>query len=74
MDQHLPNGDSINGNGITQAHPLVDSIVPNGTHELTMEELEKELPMVTEDMVPLGELVSRTAQAIYAEMTELAET
>ena len=74
MDHHLPNGDSINGNGIHPPHPLPGGSLPNGTHEISLEELEKELPVVTENMLPLGELVSRVVQAIYAELTELAET
>lgn len=43
-------------------------------HEPTVEELERELPVVYDGQVPLGELVSRTVQAIYAELSELAET
>ncbi|KAG2126062.1 mediator complex subunit MED14-domain-containing protein [Suillus clintonianus] len=39
-----------------------------------MEELENELPVVLEGQVPLGDLLSRVAQAIYAELSELAET
>ncbi|KAG1744781.1 mediator complex subunit MED14-domain-containing protein [Suillus lakei] len=39
-----------------------------------MEELESELPVVLDDQVPLGDLLSRVAQAIYAELSELAET
>ncbi|KAH9945691.1 MED14-domain-containing protein [Amylocystis lapponica] len=46
----------------------------NGFHEPTQEELERELPMVFDGQVPLGELVARMAQSIYAEVTELAET
>ncbi|KAG1871755.1 mediator complex subunit MED14-domain-containing protein [Suillus subalutaceus] len=39
-----------------------------------MEELENELPRVLDGQVPLGDLLSRVAQAIYAELSELAET
>ncbi|KZT04699.1 MED14-domain-containing protein [Laetiporus sulphureus 93-53] len=46
----------------------------NSTHEPTVEELEHALPMVQNDMIPLGELLSRMAQTIYAELSELAET
>jgi len=46
----------------------------NGFHEPSIEELERELPVVHDGQVPLGELVSRTVQAIYAELSELAET
>ena len=46
----------------------------NHEHEASVEELERELPVVYDGQVPLGELVSRTVQAIYAELSELAET
>lgn len=49
--------------------------VPNGLpHSPSPEELERELPLVHDGQVPLAELVSRTVQAMYAELTELAET
>ncbi|KIY53083.1 MED14-domain-containing protein [Fistulina hepatica ATCC 64428] len=44
------------------------------TSEFTIQQLEAELPVVHDGQVPLGELVSRVAQAIYAELQELAET
>lgn len=56
-------------NGVLNAHPH-----SNGFHEPTDEELIRELPLVLDGQVPLGELVSRTVQTIYAELTELAET
>lgn len=40
----------------------------------SQEELESELPVVYDGQVPLGELLSRMAQSIYAELVELAET
>ncbi|OAX41796.1 MED14-domain-containing protein [Rhizopogon vinicolor AM-OR11-026] len=46
----------------------------NGYHEPTIEELEKELPVVLDGQVPLGDLLSRVVQAIYAELSELVET
>ena len=49
-------------------------MIVNGVHEATLEELERELPYVGDGQVPLGELVSRTVQSIYAELTGLAET
>ncbi|TFK44507.1 mediator complex subunit MED14-domain-containing protein [Crucibulum laeve] len=66
----------------TENTMAVDSIQPvdtslNGSHsfpEATIEELERELPVVYDDQVPLGELLSRVVQAIYAELSELAET
>lgn len=49
--------------------------IPNGLpHSPSPEALERELPFVSDGQVPLAELVSRMAQAIYAELTELAET
>lgn len=47
---------------------------PNGFDEPPIELLEAELPVVDDGQVPLGEIVSRMAQACYAEMTEMAET
>ncbi|TFK74569.1 MED14-domain-containing protein [Pluteus cervinus] len=46
----------------------------NGLQEPSIEALEKELPVVYEGQVPLSELVIRVGQAIYAELSELAET
>ncbi len=43
-------------------------------HEPSLEQLESELPLVLDDQIPLGELVSRLVQAIYAELVEMAET
>ena len=74
MEHSPPNGDIVNINGASHTHPVPDALITNGTHEPTLEELERELPIVTEGQVPLGELVSRMAQSIYAELTELAET
>ena len=63
MDHTLPNG--------MQAM----EIIPHGLADTpTLEQLEHELPVVHDGQVPLGELVSRMAQAIYAELVELAET
>ncbi|KAH0826875.1 mediator complex subunit MED14-domain-containing protein [Lanmaoa asiatica] len=42
--------------------------------EPTFEQLDMELPVVLDGQVPLGELLSRVMQAIYAEISELAET
>ena len=62
---------SIATNGVHK----VDRIIPHGSPESpTIEQLEHELPVVHDGQIPLGELVSRTAQAVYAELTELAET
>ncbi|KAG6862349.1 hypothetical protein C0995_016047 [Termitomyces sp. Mi166 len=43
-------------------------------HEPTADELERELPVVMDGQIPLGDLFSRVMQAIYAELAELAET
>ncbi|KAF8904360.1 mediator complex subunit MED14-domain-containing protein [Gymnopilus junonius] len=42
--------------------------------ETPLEGLEKELPIVYNDQIPLGDLLSRVVQSIYAELSELAET
>ncbi|EEB90529.1 hypothetical protein MPER_11251 [Moniliophthora perniciosa FA553] len=39
-----------------------------------MGELERELPMVLDGQVPLGELLSRVMQTVFAELSEMAET
>ncbi|KAG6857788.1 hypothetical protein H0H87_004204 [Tephrocybe sp. NHM501043] len=46
----------------------------DATREPTMNELERELPTVMDGQIPLGDLISRVMQAIYAELAELAET
>ncbi|EIN12028.1 MED14-domain-containing protein [Punctularia strigosozonata HHB-11173 SS5] len=53
----------------------------NGVHtngalddEPSVEQLEHELPVVYDGQIPLGELLSRVVQAIYAELSEMAET
>lgn len=40
----------------------------------TLEELESELPVVTNDQIPLSEVLSRVVQDIYAELMTLADT
>lgn len=46
----------------------------NGFYEPTQAELERELPVVPDGQVPLGDLLSRVVQSIYAELSEMAET
>ncbi|KAG6821038.1 hypothetical protein H0H93_007928 [Arthromyces matolae] len=46
----------------------------NSYKEPTMDQLERELPVVMDGQIPLGDLLSRITQAIYAELAELAET
>ncbi|THH13385.1 hypothetical protein EW146_g6822 [Bondarzewia mesenterica] len=55
---------------------FVDGILPytNGFDEPPIELLEQRLPVVYDGQVPLAEVVSRVAQACYAELTEMAET
>lgn len=71
MNGATPNG-HIHGNPMLQV--VSPAVHTNGIHEPSQEELERELPVVNDGQIPLGELVSRMAQAIYAELTELAET
>ncbi|KAF4567770.1 mediator complex subunit [Pleurotus pulmonarius] len=54
--------------------PAINGAYTNGAHEPSLVELENELPQVNDEMVPLGELLSRVVQSIYAELTEMAET
>lgn len=42
--------------------------------EASVEELEREIPFVDEGQIPVRELLQRVTQAIYAELTEMAET
>jgi mediator of RNA polymerase II transcription subunit 14 len=51
----------------------LDAVRTNGVHEHP-EDLERELPVVFNGQVPLGDLLSRVVQSIYAELSELAET
>ena len=55
---------------------FIDELIPytNGFDEPPIEILEQELPVVLDGQVPLGEVVSRVAQACYAELSEMAET
>ncbi|KAI0768733.1 MED14-domain-containing protein [Trametes elegans] len=65
---------AVNGhvvNGTTSPHTFLQN---GDAHEPSPEELERELPVVMDGQVPLGELISRLAQSMYAELTEMAET
>ncbi|KAJ7928568.1 mediator complex subunit MED14-domain-containing protein [Mycena leptocephala] len=55
-------------------HGLVNGLHTNGFDRTTLEDLEQELPVVYDGQVPLGDVLSRVAQSIYAELSELAET
>lgn len=68
---------AVNGlvlNGTTPRHPPTLQNGDNSMHEPSLQELERELPVVMDGQVPLGELISRMVQSMYAELTEMAET
>lgn len=67
VNGHLPNGTAVHP-------PLQNGKAALHEPELSLEQLESELPLVMNDQLPLGELVSRLVQAIYAELVEMAET
>jgi hypothetical protein len=54
-------------------HALLNGLYEDA-EEPSLDALEAELPMVDDEQVPLGELVLRVVQALYAELSELAET
>lgn len=60
---------STNGNNHADGHALLDI-----EEEPSIEELQRELPIVEEGQIPLREVLQRIVQAIYAELTEMAET
>ena len=68
---------AVNGTAsmsLPPAHPPNEPQV-NGFHcEPTLERLEQELPMVYDGQIPLGDLVCRVVQSIYAELVEHADT
>ncbi|KAJ7755751.1 mediator complex subunit MED14-domain-containing protein [Mycena maculata] len=53
---------------------LVNGVHANGFDDPTLEDLERELPVVYDGQIVLGDLLSRVVQSIYAELSELAET
>lgn len=59
-----------------EALAVLNGLTGNGhlEQEPTLEQLDMELPVVHDGQVQLGELLSRVMQAIYAELSELAET
>lgn len=71
MEQAV-NGLVVNGTSSHLPPPFQNGDLAQ--HEPSPEELEKELPVVTDGQIPLGELTSRLVQAMYAELTEFAET
>lgn len=80
MDLLAPNGTTRSAFDMqkqkAEALAVLNGLTGNGhlEEEPTMEQLEMELPVVLDGQVPLGELLSRVVQAIYAELSELAET
>lgn len=67
----------VNGSApmlLPPAHTHNEPQVNGFYHEPTIERLEQELPMVSDGQIPLGDLVSRVAQSIYAEFVEHADT
>lgn len=56
------------------AHPPNEPQVNGFHHEPIIERLEQELPIVSDGQIPLGDLVSRVVQSIYAELVEHADT
>ena len=55
-------------------HALVNGVHTNGFDRDSLADLEQELPIVYDGQVPLGDVLSRVVQSIYAELSELAET
>lgn len=64
MDHSATNGSTLTLNGVHT----------NGFHQPSIDDLERELPLVYDGQIALGELLSRVVQSIYAELSELAET
>ncbi|KAF8621558.1 hypothetical protein AX15_007725 [Amanita polypyramis BW_CC] len=58
----------LNGGSSHSPHPA-----PNDA-DVSLEGMERELPLVHDGQIPLGDLLSRVMQAIYAELSEMAET
>jgi mediator of RNA polymerase II transcription subunit 14 len=68
---------AINGTtpvGLPPAQPPNEPRVNGFHHDPTIEHLEQELPTVHDGQIPLGDLVSRVVQSIYAELVEHADT
>lgn len=53
-------------------HSTPPQIVDGNPFDL--KDLQKELPLVQDGQISLSDLLGRVVQAIYAEMTEIAET
>ncbi|KAI5116984.1 hypothetical protein M0805_001593 [Coniferiporia weirii] len=71
------NGINANGSGmpLSNGNGHANEYLMHGLEtEPSQEELEKELFDVYDGQISLGDLLSRVVQAIYAELTEMAET
>jgi len=64
---------AIKDGGI-QALESTNGIHSPASDEPTIQDLERELPIVNDGQIPVGDLLSRVMQAIYAELAEMAET
>ena len=60
--------------GTIQALESINGIHSSASDEPTIQDLERELPIVHDGQIPVGDLLSRVMQAIYAELAEMAET
>lgn len=66
LDARAENGILVNGNG----HGPIEG----ADEDASLVELEAQLPVVYDGQVELRDLLSRMVQAVYAELTEMAET
>ena len=72
---HLPGQASTSANESPSRYEAMNGFTADEILEDTgLAELEKELPHVYDGQVELKELLTRVMQAIYAELTEMAET
>jgi mediator of RNA polymerase II transcription subunit 14 len=59
---------------ILQTESPLHNKTNQGGESISLKELERELPVVDDGQIALSDLLSRIAQSVYAEMTEIAET
>lgn len=65
---------------VASEHPVAGPSKPKdieleaGDDDVPLELLERELPFVDHEQIPLRELLQRIMQSIYAELSEMAET
>ena len=65
---------NMNVNGVHSVDGTDQALLRGTDGEPSLEELERELPVVGDGQVSLGELLSRVVQNVYAELTVMAET